>query len=41
MDVLALEEILEKTLEGIDCALYDVAFLKENQTDILESALRR
>ncbi|GLH58622.1 ribosome maturation factor RimP [Helicobacter ailurogastricus] len=40
MDVLALEEVLEKTLEGIDCALYDVVFLKENQTDILRISIK-
>ncbi|WP_286349461.1 ribosome maturation factor RimP [Helicobacter felistomachi] len=40
MDTLELEKLLEKTLEGIDCALYDVAFLKENQTDILRISIK-
>ncbi|BCZ16875.1 Ribosome maturation factor RimP [Helicobacter sp. NHP19-003] len=40
MDILELEKLLEKTLEGINCTLYDVAFLKENQTDILRVSIK-
>ncbi|BDQ27780.1 ribosome maturation factor RimP [Helicobacter heilmannii] len=40
MDTLELEQLLKKTLEGINCALYDVAFLKENRTDILRISIK-
>ncbi|BCZ18808.1 Ribosome maturation factor RimP [Helicobacter sp. NHP19-012] len=40
MDTLELEKLLEKTLEGMNCTLYDMAFLKENQTDILRISIK-
>ncbi|WP_104625065.1 ribosome maturation factor RimP [Helicobacter felis] len=40
MDTSQLETLLENTLQSIGCALYDVAFLKENQTDILRISIK-
>ncbi|WP_104749573.1 ribosome maturation factor RimP [Helicobacter cynogastricus] len=40
MDISQLEILLENTLQGMGCALYDVAFLKENQTDILRISIK-
>ncbi|WP_120953279.1 ribosome maturation factor RimP [Helicobacter sp. L8] len=35
-----LEPLLERTLQGMGCALYDVALLKENQRDILRISIK-
>ncbi|MFC3847234.1 ribosome maturation factor RimP [Helicobacter baculiformis] len=35
-----LEPLLENTLQSMDCALYDVALLKENQRDILRISIK-
>ncbi|WP_104694953.1 ribosome maturation factor RimP [Helicobacter salomonis] len=35
-----LEPLLEATLQSIDCTLYDVTLLKENQRDILRISIK-
>ncbi|WP_163535054.1 ribosome maturation factor RimP [Helicobacter suis] len=40
MDNTELENLLETTLKGMGCALYDVAFLKENKRDILRISIK-
>lgn len=40
MNLQELEKLLEATLKSIDCVLYDVAFLKQDQSDILRISIK-